>query len=141
MDLSSGFDIANPYGLLAADFNYDMDGYGVALRFLGDLAGGTAEKDALALNGGSRAMLTAWRGSDKFRRVYAKCKQAGVAARAYAEAQANKAAEAAGSPQEATEGDTPRQPPTQGWVPLEEAPVQRRGLFAIHPPRGSWGSE
>jgi len=32
MDVSSGFDHPNPFGLRAADFDYDQDSYVVALR-------------------------------------------------------------------------------------------------------------
>lgn len=112
MDLSSGFDITNPYGLLAADFNFDTDGYAVALKFLSDLAGGTLEAKALEGNGGNRAMLTAWKGNAKFRRVYEKCKAAGKAAR-----EALRAAEKA---QEATEGEGVPNPSGQRFVPFEE---------------------
>ncbi|MBV9805196.1 MAG: hypothetical protein JO130_18505 [Solirubrobacterales bacterium] len=76
MDLSSGFDIPNPYGLLASDFGFDVAGYRAALGFLGDLASGTEHDRALAANGGSLALLTGWKGSPKFRRVYAKCLEA-----------------------------------------------------------------
>ena len=53
MDLSSGHDFPNPYGLLAADFDYDMDSYSIALRFLSDLSGGTPEDEALAIENAS----------------------------------------------------------------------------------------
>lgn len=72
MDLSSGFDIPNPFGLLAADFDHDMDGYRAALGFLGDLAGGRPLVEALEANGGDQRMLKAWERNGKFRRVLAK---------------------------------------------------------------------
>jgi hypothetical protein len=75
-DLSAGFDLPNPYGLKAADFNYDTAAYRIALAFLSDIAGGTDESYALANNGGSTALLRAWEGDSKFRRVLAKCREA-----------------------------------------------------------------
>jgi hypothetical protein len=83
VDVSSGFDIANPYGLRAADFDYDMDSYGSALTFLSDLAGGSSEAEALEANGGSPAAKRSWETSRAFRRVLAKCRQAGEAEREY----------------------------------------------------------
>jgi len=81
MDLSTGFDIPNPYGLLAADFDHDMGSYRACLAFLSDLSGGTPEDRALRINGGDAQLLTAWQGSRKVRRVLAKCREAGEAAR------------------------------------------------------------
>lgn len=83
MDVSSGFDIPNPYGLRAADFDYDMDSYGVALAFLADMAGGSSEDEALEANGGSPAAKRSWETARAFRRVLAKCRQAGDAEREY----------------------------------------------------------
>lgn len=129
MDLSSGFDISNPYGLLASDFNYDMDGYAVALKFLSDLVGGTPEAKALEVNGGNRAMLAAWKQSDKFRRVHSKCKKEGKVAAVALGAQEK--------PQEATGVEAWPNSSGQVFVPLSEAPVSR-GVFSPQPRSGSW---
>lgn len=94
MDLSSNYDLPNPYGLLAADFNHDMDGYRACLGFLGDLATGSEHAEALEDNGGNQGMLVGWRRSAKFRRVYEKCKKAGEAEREYAAEKAAEEAEA-----------------------------------------------
>jgi hypothetical protein len=83
MDLSNGFDLPNPHGLRAADFEYDMDSYGVALAFLSDLAGGSSEAEALKANGGSPAAKRSWETSRAFRRVLAKCRRASEAEREY----------------------------------------------------------
>src|SRR5579875_1726217 len=83
MDLSAGFDWPNPFGLKAADFEYDMDSYEVALRFLSDLASGSLESRALSANGGSDAMLREWERAPKFRRVLHKCRSAGAENRRY----------------------------------------------------------
>jgi hypothetical protein len=129
MDISSGFDLPNPYGLLASDFSYDTEGYRVALAFLGDLATGSDHDHALTNNGGNPAMLRAWQGGEKFRRVYAKCRAAGEREKAALAAQ-----EATRDEQGASEGETQG----QRFIPLEEAPV-RRGVFTLSPPRESWG--
>lgn len=79
-DLSGdGYNLPNPYGLLASDFGYDVDGYRIALAFLSDLSGGTDEKVALTQNGGETAMLRGWEGNNKFRRVLQKCRKAAKA--------------------------------------------------------------
>lgn len=127
MDLSSGFDSPNPYGLRAADFEYDMDGYDTALRFLSDLAGGSTEEEALRVNGGNPAMLRAWESNTRFRRVLAKCRAAN--ARELADA----ATRAEARERQATEG-VPR------FIPLEEAPVPPRSIFSATPNGASWGS-
>ncbi len=107
-DLSAGFDIPNPFGLLAADFRYDLDSYAVALKFLSDLAGGTEESHALEVNGGDVSMLRSWQASDKFRRVYAKCRAANAADMALrASESASEATEAVGG-SELPEGTHPQ---------------------------------
>lgn len=126
MDLSSGFDVKNPYGLLAADFDHDMDAYDIALRFLGDLATGTDEAKALEQNGGDQAMMRRWESSRKFRRVLGKARAAGAAERAYTPPE----------PEPEPEGQG------QGFVTLEEGLERlgaRRSIFARNAPKGSWG--
>lgn len=76
-DLSASWDVPNAFGLLSADFGHDLDSYRAALGFLSDLASGDDHDRALTDNGGSTALLTAWKGNSKFRRVYAKCAAAG----------------------------------------------------------------
>lgn len=126
MDLSSGFDYPNPYGLRAADFDYDMVGYEVALRFLSDLAGGSPEPRALELNGGSPAQLRAWESNGRFRRVLARCRQAN-------------AQEMAAAARKAAEAETEESKPDgRRFIPLEEAPVVR-GLFSHAARPDSWG--
>ena len=127
MDLSSGFDIRNPYGLLASDFGHAMDEYEVALRFLGDQATGTEEAKALEQNGGDVAMLRRWEANGKFRRVLRKARAAGAQERAH-------------TPPEPEPED---QPQGQGFVTLEEGLDKlnaRRSIFARNAPRGSWGA-
>ena len=134
-DLSSGYDLPNPYGLGASVFDFDMDSYSAALKFLSDLAGGTVESDALKINGGDPALLVSWKRSDKFRRVYAKCRAAGDAER-----EALTRAESASA---ATEGEGAGEPSgqpfaTQRFVPLEDVPVNR-SPFSMQPIGESWG--
>lgn len=84
MDLrGNGHDIPNPYGLLAADFDFDTESYGIALSFLGDLASGSTEDRALQVNGGTQELMRSWANSAKFRRVLGKCRQASERERAY----------------------------------------------------------
>lgn len=124
MDVSAGFDIANPYGLLASDMNYDMGAYRSALGFLSDLTGGSEEAKALEANGGSPMLLKAWESSPKFRRVLAKCRAAAARGRA-----------------EKTAGpDAALTPPRgQQFIPLDEMPA-RNTLFGLTPRPGSWGT-
>lgn len=132
MDLASSFDIPNPYGLRASDFDHDMDGYEAALRFLGDLATGTPEPEALTNNGGSPAMMRRWTSNGKFRRVLGKARDAGLHERSVAE-EKRLAEEADPEPQ--SQGH-------QGFVTLEEGLDRlnaRRGSFSRNAPRGSWG--
>jgi hypothetical protein len=86
VDVSSDFAIPNPFGLLPVDFDRDMSSYRTALAFLSDLAGGSDHDYALTNNGGSLALLTAWKGSPKFRRVYEKCRVAAKAEKVAIEA-------------------------------------------------------
>jgi hypothetical protein len=72
---ATGFDWPNPYGLLAADFDHDLESYDACLKFLSDFAGGTPEERALAINGGSRELMRSWESSRKFRRVLKKCRE------------------------------------------------------------------
>lgn len=134
-DLSSEFLIPNAFGLVATDFNRDMDGYRAALGFLSDLAGGTDHDKALEGNGGSPALLRAWQGSDKFRRVYAKCRKAGDTERAHAAQVALRARESDPAATEDGEGSTP---PGQRFIPLEDIPVLR-SAFRQLPVPASWG--
>lgn len=139
-DLSAGFDIPNPYGLQASDFDHDIDGYRAALGFLGDLQGGSDHNEALTNNGGA-GLLTRWQKSPKFRRVYAKCKRAGDAERAYVAAKATETAP------NATEGEgqgnvSPSEPGPQMTsyrlgAGMENLP--RPGIFSGSPRSGSWG--
>ena len=130
-DLSADeFSIPNPFGLRAVDFGYDTDGYRAALGFLGDLAGGTVEANALKINGGDPAMLVSWQRSKPFRRVYAKCRAAGDAER-----EALTRAESASA---ATEEVGAGEPLGQRFVPLEDVPVNR-SPFSMQPSRESWG--
>lgn len=123
MDLSSGFDIPNPFGLRVGDFGDDMDGYRVALAFLSDLAGGSEHDGALEENGGSVALLRGWQSSDRFRRVYAKAKAAAAAEQEALEAESAPEAE-------------PHDPTVQRSIPLMEMPVQRHSIFGGMPPSG-----
>lgn len=109
MDLSSNFDIPNPYGLRATDFNHQLDSYIVALKFLGDLATGTPEDKALEQNGGTKAMVQAWQRSDNFRHVLSKCRKAN----------AGHAVEDAQSAPKTTESFLPP-PGTQRFVSIDE---------------------
>lgn len=134
-DLSASWDINNPFGLICADFDYDLAGYSAALGFLSDLAGGTIEADALKINGGSPAQLQAWQQSGKFRRVLAKCRRAGQAERDHEEAV--RRAEAASA---AIEAEQQGNGSNQRFVPFDEMPAQS-GVFKLQPTRGSWGPE
>lgn len=127
MDVSSGFDHPNPFGLRAVDFDYDQDSYDVALRFLSDLASGTEEKQSLEINGANEPMLRNWESSAKFRRVLAKCRAAGASERVFVERK-----EAAAQKLEA-----PSLP--AGFVPLDRVPPRRPSVFSATPGVGSWG--
>jgi hypothetical protein len=115
--------------LLAADFDFDMQSYSVALKFLSDLSGGTVETDALTQNGGSIAMLRSWERSQKFRRVLAKCRAAGATER---EATAKRDAE------KAEEKKRPDTVGSQVFVPILDMPVNPK-TFVPQPRLGSWG--
>jgi hypothetical protein len=128
VDLSSGFDLPNPYGLLASDFGYDVEGYSIALRFLSDLAGGTDEPDALRNNGGSIPHIRAWEANGKFRRVLAKCRQAGARERAAAAERKRAEAEAVAEPA----------PSGNRFIPIDEVP-RSRSIFARQASAASWG--
>lgn len=118
MDVSAEFSIPNPFGLLASEFTYDMDSYRACLAFLSDLAGGSDHDTALAENGGSRALLTRWKGIPKFRVVYQKCVRAAeVERRELAEIEARKAAEAEKSAATVDTG--------QRFIPMDEIPLYR----------------
>ena len=124
MDIHSGYDYPNPYGLQASDFDYDMDSYVVALRFLSDLTGGTEEQHALETNGANTPMLRNWESSAKFRRVLSKCRAAGASERVFIEQR-----EAAAKAAESTE-------PVKGsrLILLAEVPVRpRASLFSSTP--------
>lgn len=116
MDVAASWDIPNAFGLLSVDFNYDLDSYRIALAFLGDFAGGTDHDHALTNNGGSMALLTAWKGNSKFRRVYEKCRAAAKAEQEAAEAR-KAAAEKAEQPATLAGG--------QRFIPLADVPVIR----------------
>lgn len=131
MDVSAGFDYPNPYGLMAVDFQYDMDSYAVALKFLSDLTGGTPEKQALTQNGGSTPMLRQWENSPKFRRVLGKCRAAAAADRAAVE-------QRAAEQKQGVDSRFPA-PGEQGFVRLEDMPA-RGSVFAGQPNPASWGS-
>jgi len=132
MDLSSSFDIPNPFGLLAADFGHDLDSYRAALGFLADLATGSEHDTALTANGGNKGLLIGWKRSDKFRRVYAKCQKAGEEERALAPAE--EAWENEGGAPE------PVEPPGQRFIRFEDMPAPPRSPFRQNPSRASWGS-
>jgi hypothetical protein len=101
-DLSAdGFDIPNPYGLRAADFEHDMDSYRLALRFLGNLSAGDTEERALSVEGGTPAHMRKWEGSARFRRALNKCRRVATEERAY-------------EAQKAQRGDPWRTPPRRG---------------------------
>ena len=129
-DLSSGYDIPNPFGLAASVFEFDMTGYRIALGYLSDLAGGTIESDALKTNGGTVPMLRSWQRSDRFRRVHDKCRRAGDAERLAAAARER-------AKQYDKGADT--EPQGQHFVPLEDMPAQR-SAFSLQPGRDSWGT-
>lgn len=131
MDVSAGFDFPNPYGLMAVDFQYDMDSYAVALKFLSDLTGGTPEKQALQQNGGTTPMLRQWENSPKFRRVLAKCRSAVAEDR---EASKKRDLEQ----EQSVDGRFPA-PGEQGFVRLEDMPA-RGSVFAGQPNPASWGT-
>jgi len=133
-DLSASWDIPNPFGLLCGDLSHDLDGYRAALGFLSDLAGGSDHDHALRTNGGDPASLRAWQSSDKFRRVYAKCRAAG-------EAEQKWAAEHAEQAPEPTDTATQPNPSDQRFVPLSEAPTSPGRAFSYQLPRESWPAE
>ena len=143
-DLSSDeFTIPNPYGLRAADFDFDTLSYRAALGFLGDLQSGSDEAEALTTNGGDAGMLVGWRKSARFRRVYAKCQAAGKAERELAEERAEWEGEGGAlgrdvSPPAATEGEGVGNPSGQTFVPLEALPATR-SAFSLQPNRSAWG--
>ena len=131
-DLSASWDIPNAYGLVSADFAHDLDSYRVALGFLGDLVSGSDHDYALINNGGSLAQLRAWQGSEKFRRVYGKCRVAGAA-----EQEALRARESAPTTTDDEGADVPS---GQTFVPLEALPAQR-SPFSLWPSAGTFGGE
>lgn len=126
-DLSSGFDIPNPFGLLASDFGHDIDSYSAALKFLGDLASGVDEPRALETNGGSMPLLRSWERSGKFRKVLGKCRAAGAAEMAL---RARREAEAAQEP------EVKANPFEQKFIPLEELPATH-SVFTLRPSPGT----
>ena len=126
MDLTSGFDIPNPYGLRADDFDHDMDGYRAALGFLGDLVFGVDEPQALEQNGGSQPALRRWSANGKFRRVLAKARAAGAEERAHTQ------------PEEAQQEAPDPSERFQRFIPLEDMPAQR-SAFSGNPAPGTWG--
>jgi hypothetical protein len=114
-----GFNLPNPFGLLASDFGHDVDAYRVALGYLADLAGGSVESNALQANGGNPAMLRSWESSGKFRRVLAKCRAAGRE-------------EAAAAVRRAEEKQSePLKPGEVRFVRLEDMPLQRESAFSM----------
>lgn len=119
MDVSVSGDFPNPYGLHASDFDHDLESYAVALKFLSDLSGGTEQERALQINGADEALLQSWKSSSRFRKVLAKCRAAVAQEKAALEARE-------------TEAEQPKLPPpgSFGFVSFEDAPVQRRSLFA-----------
>jgi len=125
MDVSSGFDHPNPFGLRAADFDYDQDSYVVALRFLSDLASGTVEKESLEINGANEPMLRNWESSAKFRRVLSKCRSASMSERTFIEQK-----------ETAEHADASEMP---GFIPLDRMPPRRSSLFTSTPNAGSFG--
>lgn len=130
-DLSATYDIPNAYGLLAADFGHDLDGYRAALGFLGDLASGIDHDEALASNGGSGSLLVRWQRSGKFARVYAKCRAAG-------ELEHQEALRRAEGDSAATEDEDQGNPSGQTFIALEDLPATR-SVFSLQPGRESWG--
>ena len=76
--------IPNWHGLPASDFDFDMDSYTVALRFLGDVSIGTLEEDALRIEGGTPEMRRSWESSRRFRRSLGKRREMGEQDRAHA---------------------------------------------------------
>jgi hypothetical protein len=112
VDLSSGFDLPNAYGLRAEDFDFDMDSYRAAMAFLGDTSVGVGEEKALADNGGSPHLMRSWEGSQRFRRVLGKVRRMG-------EEDRERVAKAA---------TTAPSAPGRRFIPLDQAPVSR-GLF------------
>lgn len=81
-------DIPNRWGLSAADLDFDQESYSAALGFLGDVASGTPDGQALTANGGSQAARRAWEGSAAFRRALGKARQEGAQEAAYERARA-----------------------------------------------------
>ena len=131
-DLSAAYDIPNPFALFASDFAYDLAGYRAALGFLSDLAGGSDHDAALWENGANPAMLTAWKASDKFRRVYAKCHAAGEAEQKWT------ADHAADTKPDSDSASTEASEQGQRFIPLDEAPLPG-GVFRIATNAASWG--
>jgi hypothetical protein len=76
--------IPNWHGLQASDFDFDINSYTVALRFLGDVSVGTLEEDALRIEGGTPEMRRSWESSRRFRRSLGKCREMGEQYRAHA---------------------------------------------------------
>src|ERR1039457_2075508 len=75
--------IPNWHGLQASDFDFDMESYTVALRFLGDVSVGTLEEDALRIEGGTPDTRRSWESSRRFRRALGKCREMGGETREY----------------------------------------------------------
>lgn len=115
MDLTSGYDLPNPYGLQASDFDHDMDSYRAALGFLGDVSCGVDEEKALADNGGSPHLMRSWEGSQRFRRVLGKVRRMGEEEREHAQLKA-----ASAQPTTPAAG--------RRFIPLDQAPLPS-GLF------------
>lgn len=132
MDVSAGYDLPNPYGLGANEFDYDMPSYQAALAFLSDLAGGTTESRALEINGGDPAMLVMWQRSARFRRVLAKCR-AGAAQVRLAQEQTTATAS------HAVESVLPA-PGEQGFVRFEDLPAHEPSVFAGRANPASFGA-
>lgn len=130
LDVSAGYDLPNPYGLGANEFDYDMPSYRAALAFLSDLAGGTDEPRALQNNGGDAAMLVMWQRSARFRRVLAKCRAG--AAQVRVEQETATTVHALGSVLPA--------PGEQGFIRLEDMPAREPSVFAGQANPASFGT-
>lgn len=130
MDVSAGYDLPNPYGLGASEFDYDMPSYKAALAFLSDLAGGTSETRALEINGGNPAMLVMWQRSARFRRVLAKCRAGAAQVRLEQET---------ATADHAVEGMLPA-PGEQAFVRFEDMPFREPSVFAGRANPASFGA-
>jgi len=114
-------DIPNPYGLKAADFDYDRGSYAAALGFLGDVSVGADEPRALTAEGATQEMLRGWESIPRFRRALGQCREMGAQDRAFQQRQQD----------EQNTSDASGSGPV--FIPLDRMPVRRPSVFSSTP--------